>query len=56
MPEDQYILDAAIDAGLELPYPCRGGIFGECIATCVEGPSGIDPRDFSDLELTLDEV
>ena len=54
-PEDQYILDAAIDAGLELPYTCRGGICGACIAKCVEGPSGIDHRDITDLEFTLDE-
>ena len=54
-PEDQYILDAAIDAGLELPYTCRGGICGACIAKCVEGPSKIDHRDIADLEFTLDE-
>ena len=54
-PEDQYILDAGIDAGLELPFTCRGGICGACIAKCVEGPSGIDHRDITDLEFTLDE-
>ncbi len=54
-PEDQYILDAAIDAGLELPYTCRGGICGACVARCVQGPSGIDHRDITDLEFTLDE-
>lgn len=26
--QDQYILDAGLDAGLELPYTCRGGICG----------------------------
>ena len=54
-PEDQYILDAAIDAGLELPYTCRGGICGACVARCTQGPSGIDHRDITDLEFTLDE-
>ena len=54
-PEDQYILDAAIDAGLELPYTCRGGICGACVARCAQGPSGIDHRDITDLEFTLDE-
>lgn len=53
-PEDQYILDAAIDAGLELPYTCRGGICGACVARCVQGPGGVDHRDISDLEFTLD--
>jgi 2Fe-2S type ferredoxin len=54
-PEDQYILDAAIDAGLELPYTCRGGICGACVARCTQGPAGIDHRDITDLEFTLDE-
>ena len=26
--QDSYILDAGLDAGLELPYTCRGGICG----------------------------
>jgi hypothetical protein len=26
--QDAYILDAGLDAGLELPYTCRGGICG----------------------------
>ena len=33
-PTDQYILDAALDAGLELPFTCRGGICG-----CAARPS-----------------
>ena len=52
-PEDQYILDAGIDAGLELPFTCRGGICGACVAKCVEG--SVDHRDIADLEFTLDE-
>lgn len=39
-PEDQYILDAGIDAGLELPFTCRGGICGACVAKCVSGRGG----------------
>ena len=54
-PEDQYILDAGIDAGLELPFTCRGGICGACIAKCTSGPSGIDHRDIADLDFTLDD-
>lgn len=26
--QDSYILDAGLDAGVELPYTCRGGICG----------------------------
>ena len=26
--QDTYILDAGLDAGVELPYTCRGGICG----------------------------
>ena len=52
-PEDQYILDAGIDAGLELPFTCRGGICGACVAKCTKG--SVDHRDIADLEFTLSE-
>jgi CDP-4-dehydro-6-deoxyglucose reductase len=34
---DQYVLDAALTAGLELPYSCRGGACGTCKAQILEG-------------------
>jgi len=52
-PTDQYILDAALDAGLELPFTCRGGICGACVAKCVSGAT--DQSDITDLDFTLDE-
>ena len=52
-PSDQYILDAALDNGLELPFTCRGGICGACVAKCVKGET--DQSDITDLEFTLDE-
>lgn len=34
--QDTYILDAGLDAGLDLPYTCRGGICGcaPCMSRC----------------------
>lgn len=32
-----YILDSGLDAGLELPFTCRGGICGACVGRVVEG-------------------
>ena len=52
-PTDQYVLDAALEAGLELPFTCRGGICGACVAKCVSGAT--DQSDITDLEFTLDE-
>eukprot|EP00891_Asterochloris_glomerata_P005317 jgi/Astpho2/5317/Aster-05871 len=52
-PKDQYILDAGLDSGLELPYTCRGGICGACVGRVVEGK--VDPSDIADLEFTLSE-
>jgi len=50
---NQYILDAGLDAGLEIPFTCRGGICGACVAKCVRGTT--DQSDITDLEFTLSE-
>ena len=52
--DDQTILDACIAAGLPMPYNCRSGECGECIATVrageVEELPGADPAVFTDLD------
>ncbi len=51
---DRNILDACIGAGLPMPYNCRSGECGECIATVkagqVEELPGADPAVFTDLD------
>lgn len=51
--DNQYILDAADAAGIDLPATCRGGICGACVARKVEG--SIDMSDIVDLDFTLNE-
>ncbi|KAJ9511438.1 hypothetical protein QJQ45_029901, partial [Haematococcus lacustris] len=52
-PDDVYILDAAEQAGLDLPNTCRGGICGACVARVASGQ--VDQTDIPDLSFTLDE-
>ena len=43
--QSSYILDAGIEAGLELPYTCKGGICGCCVGRVAEGE--VDQSDVS---------
>ena len=45
--KSEYILDAGLEAGLELPYTCRAGICGACVAKVVAGEvDQSDVREF----------
>lgn len=52
-PDDKYILDAAEEAGLDLPATCRGGICGACVVRVAKG--AVDQSDIDDLTFTLEE-
>jgi ring-1,2-phenylacetyl-CoA epoxidase subunit PaaE len=42
MGEDDHVLDAALDAGLDLPYSCKGGVCCTCRARVIEGEVRMD--------------
>jgi ferredoxin-NADP reductase len=51
---DQTVLEAAEDAGIEIPYACRVGDCGVCVTRLLEGEvtmaieTGLDPADAAD--------
>ncbi len=45
VPENKPILEAAEEAGLDLPYQCRMGVCGVCSGLCIESDGEVDQTE-----------
>lgn len=54
LPKDgQTILDAALDAGVDAPYSCKGGVCTTCVGKVLEGEVRMDKNfALSDKEIS----